>query len=124
MIEVASQMTVPIVSLFRALRPKQWVKNAVLFAGILFTLNHGHPASDWFHVFAGVLVFCLLSSSIYLVNDIADVEQDRLHPKKRFRPIAAGQVTIPTAIATAIVVGGAGLAGALALGRPFAVVAG
>ena len=124
MIEVASQMTVPLVSLLRALRPKQWVKNVVLFAGILFTLNHGHPASDWFRVFAGVLVFCLLSSSIYLVNDIADVEQDRLHPKKRFRPIAAGQVTISTAITTAIIIGGAGLAGALALGRPFAVVAG
>jgi 4-hydroxybenzoate polyprenyltransferase len=123
MIEVASQMTLPIVSLFRALRPKQWVKNAVLLAGILFTLNHAHPLTDWVRVAAGVLVFCLLSSSIYLVNDIADVEQDRLHPKKRFRPIAAGQVTVPTAIVTAIVIGIAGLAGAVVLGRDFAVVA-
>ncbi|MCC2669639.1 MAG: UbiA prenyltransferase [Armatimonadetes bacterium] len=124
MIEVASQMTLPIVSLFRALRPKQWVKNAVLLAGILFTLNHGHPLSDWLRVAAGVLVFCLLSSSIYLVNDIADVEQDRHHPKKRFRPIAAGLVAIPTAIVTAVVVAITGLAGAVALGRDFAIVAG
>jgi 4-hydroxybenzoate polyprenyltransferase len=100
------------------------VKNAVLLAGILFTLNHGHPLSDWLRVAAGVLVFCLLSSSIYLVNDIADVEQDRHHPKKRFRPIAAGLVAIPTAIVTAIVVASAGLAGSVALGRDFAIVAG
>jgi 4-hydroxybenzoate polyprenyltransferase len=124
MIEAASQMTLPIVSLFRALRPKQWVKNSVLLAGILFSLNHGHGLSDWLRVFAGVVAFCLLSSSIYLVNDVADVEQDRHHPKKRFRPIAAGQITIPTAIVMAVIVGLAGLTGSVLLGRGFAMVAG
>src|SRR5437660_929557 len=64
-------------ALWQALRVKQWVKNGFLFAGILFTLDKPHPAADWLRVLAAFAVFCALSSAIYLVNDVCDVEQDR-----------------------------------------------
>lgn len=123
MIHVAGQISLPVIHLFKALRPRQWIKNLVLLAGILFTLNHPHPSSDWVRVAVAVLVFCLLSSSIYLINDVADVEQDRHHPKKRLRPIAAGQVAIPTALVTSVVLALSGLSGAVLLGRDFAITA-
>jgi decaprenyl-phosphate phosphoribosyltransferase len=93
----------------RGLRPRQWVKNllvvlAPLAAGQLF-----QPA-----VLRGValafVTFCLVSSAVYLLNDIRDVEEDRLHPRKRFRPIAAGELSVPVAAVMAIVLGVGGLA--------------
>jgi 4-hydroxybenzoate polyprenyltransferase len=96
----------------------------VLLAGILFTLDHGHSAADWLRVFAGVAVFCLLSSAVYLFNDVADIEQDRKHPRKRYRPIPAGAVSIPAAMVTAFLLVTAGLAGALLLGAQFGLAAG
>lgn len=92
----------------RALRPRQWVKNllvvlAPLAGGVLF-----QPA-----VLSGValafVAFCLVSSAVYLLNDIRDVEEDRLHPRKRFRPIAAGELRVPVAAALGVVLGLAGL---------------
>lgn len=109
-------------ALFRALRPKDWVKNSVLLAGILFTLDRGHPAGDWLRVGFGIGVFCALASAIYLVNDVSDVEQDRKHPRKRLRPIAAGEVAIPVALSLAVVLAVAGMAAAVALGPLFALV--
>lgn len=79
--------------LLRALRPGHWTKNLVLFAGILFTLDRPHPAADWLRAGAAFLIFCLLSSAVYLFNDVVDREQDRRHPLKRHRPIAAGLVS-------------------------------
>ena len=86
-----------VAALLLALRPKQWTKNAVLFAALLFTLDKKHGAQDFINVGAGFLVFCLLSGCVYLLNDIVDVEADRKHPKKRNRPIASGRLPIPTA---------------------------
>lgn len=92
----------------RALRPRQWVKNflvvlAPLAGGVLF-----QPA-----VLVGVayafVAFCLVSSAVYLLNDIRDVEEDRLHPRKRFRPIAAGELPIAVAAVMGVVLGAAGL---------------
>ncbi len=92
----------------RALRPRQWVKNflvvlAPLAGGVLF-----RPA-----VLTGValafVAFCLVSSAVYLLNDIRDVDEDRLHPRKRFRPIAAGELSVPVAAVMAIVLGLGGL---------------
>ncbi len=113
----------PVVALVRALRPKHWAKNVVLLAGILFTLDQPHPLDDWLRVMAAVAVFCSLASAIYLVNDLCDLEQDRLHPRKRLRPIAAGLVSTRAAGATAVVLAVAGMAGALALGRDFGLTA-
>lgn len=111
------------VALFLALRPKQWVKNALVLAGLVFTINQHHSVVDVGRAFAAVLVFCALSSCIYLINDICDVEQDRHHPRKRKRPIAAGWVQVPEAWSMSALLGVAGLSGAWLLGLPFALTA-
>jgi decaprenyl-phosphate phosphoribosyltransferase len=94
--------------LWRALRPKQWVKNLLVLAVPLAAGRLGEP-----DVLVGTLVagisFCLLSSSVYLLNDSVDVEADRRHPRKRHRPIAAGEVSVPTARVAAAVLGVLGL---------------
>lgn len=77
----------------RLLRPRQWIKNVVVFAGLIFAGRLGEP--DFLtHALAAFVTFCLLSSAVYVVNDIIDVEKDRLHPKKKSRPLAAGQVSV------------------------------
>ncbi|MFO1491310.1 MAG: UbiA prenyltransferase family protein [Kiritimatiellia bacterium] len=84
-----------------ALRPHQWTKNSVVAAAYVFALGDRHqtlPANALWITLAITACFCLASSAIYLVNDVRDIELDRLHPTKRFRPIAAGQVRIPTAL--------------------------
>ena len=83
-------------ALLRTMRPKQWLKNGFLFAGLIFDqqlLN----ITALSHTFAGFLLFCLLSGSVYIINDLSDLEADRLHPKKRFRPLAAGKLSPKTA---------------------------
>jgi decaprenyl-phosphate phosphoribosyltransferase len=90
-----------------ALRPRQWSKNAIVFAAPLFDFNINEQT------FAGTLLafvlFCCASSSFYLINDITDVESDRRHPIKCKRPIASGMVSIRVAIAMAIVLLGGSL---------------
>lgn len=120
--DVPMKAPVPPMALFLALRPKQWIKNVVLLAGIVFTLDQGHPAGHWLRVLAGIGVFCALASAIYLVNDVCDLEQDRKHPKKCRRPIAAGFVTVPAALTMAGILAVGGLAGSILLGPQFAVI--
>jgi 4-hydroxybenzoate polyprenyltransferase len=81
-------------------RPKEWIKNVFVFAGLLFSgkFNQGH---DVFEAFVTFVAFCLISSAGYYVNDLLDVELDRKHPKKRFRPLAAGEIAERTAITIA-----------------------
>lgn len=79
------------------MRPKQWAKNALLFAGLLFTQDQKHDLSHGLKVAAGFLLFCLLSGLTYYINDLLDVEADRQHPKKRLRPIASGRLSVGTA---------------------------
>lgn len=76
-----------------ALRPKQWVKNAVLFAGLIFSQNFMNPAKVAV-VFSACFIFCIAASSVYLINDALDVDQDRKHPEKKFRPIASGRLSV------------------------------
>lgn len=106
-----------------ALRPRQWIKNLVLLAGIIFTLDQPHPLSDWLRVAAGIVAFCCLASAIYLVNDASDCETDRFHPRKRLRPIAAGEVSAAFARRLAILLLTAGLIIAAPLGAAFFLVA-
>ena len=92
-------------ALFKAMRPRQWSKNAVLFAALVFDqqLTLGNlPAV--LRTFAGFVIFCLLSGIVYIINDIADIEADRQHPDKRNRPIASGKLPIPVARGFVIVV--------------------
>ncbi len=81
-------------------RPKEWIKNFFVFAGLLFSGKFNQPHE----VFAAILTFfafCLISSAGYFVNDLIDVELDRKHPKKRFRPLAAGELSVGAAKAIA-----------------------
>lgn len=95
----------------RAMRPKQWVKNVLVLAAPVAAGRLFDPRvlvnTAWAFV-----AFCLISASIYLINDVRDAESDRQHPKKRFRPIAAGELKPSTAVVLAV----ACLAGSLALG--------
>lgn len=119
---VVKKATSPL-ALVRALRPRQWVKNGVLFAGIIFTLNQSHTADDWLRVWGAFLVFCALASAIYVINDVCDLEQDRQHPRKQKRPIAAGEVSVPQALSAATVLAVVGMSGAAVLGWNFAALA-
>jgi 4-hydroxybenzoate polyprenyltransferase len=90
-------------ALVRALRPRQWVKNGLLFAALVFdrqlTLSH---LPDILRTIAGFVIFCFLSGVVYLINDIVDVEADRRHPQKRLRPIASGALPVSTALIVAV----------------------
>jgi 4-hydroxybenzoate polyprenyltransferase len=104
----------PVRAVIVAMRPKEWVKNLLVFAGLLFSgkfdeLDAIGAATVTF------IAFCLVASAGYLVNDARDVEEDRQHPKKRRRPIAAGELSVRTAIALAVTLAVVGLAGATAL---------
>jgi 4-hydroxybenzoate polyprenyltransferase len=97
--------------LIRLLRPHQWVKNGFVFVGLLF----GHAWRDPDAValaLSAFLAFCLLSSAVYVVNDLVDREQDRRHPDKCHRPLASGAVGVPAALVLAALclAGGLGLA--------------
>lgn len=87
-------------ALIRTMRPHQWTKNLVLFAGLLFAGRLFDIFSDLTAV-AAFFIFCLLSSAIYIINDIKDVERDRNHPTKCKRPIAAGEISTHAAAVAA-----------------------
>src|ERR1700686_2670415 len=76
----------------RALRPRQWTKNILLFAGLLFAGKLDEPTA-WLAALAAFAAFCAVSSAAYLVNDVRDTDADRLHPSKRFRPVASGELS-------------------------------
>lgn len=107
----------------RAMRPRQWTKNGLVFLALVFSVNQEYEVGDpgtWIPKILEALVafacFALVSSGEYLVNDINDVASDRLHPTKRRRPIAAGLLPVRAAWAWAIVLAVAGNAGAFAMG--------
>jgi 4-hydroxybenzoate polyprenyltransferase len=110
-----------IVAAIKALRPKQWTKNAVLLVPLLFAkgiFEHGLAV----RALLGVGIFSLLASGVYVVNDWFDREKDRLHPKKRLRPIAAGHLSGVGAIALVVVCWGIAGVGAYWLSPAFAAV--
>src|ERR1700736_754514 len=116
MSEEAPEVTGPpdnlVVGIVRAVRPRQWVKNLLVVAAPLAALG-GAVKYDyrdvWIDVSIAFVVFCMAASAVYLVNDVRDVEADREHPTKRFRPIAAGVVPEWLAYTLAIVLGAASL---------------
>ena len=78
-----------------AFRPRQWTKNLIVFAAPFF--NFEFRSEIWFSACYAFIIFCMISSSIYLINDSIDIKVDKKHPEKRFRPIASGKVSISTA---------------------------
>ncbi|MFA7301398.1 MAG: decaprenyl-phosphate phosphoribosyltransferase [Candidatus Shapirobacteria bacterium] len=89
-------------ALFESLRPTQWIKNLNLFAAAILAGKIFETAT-FIQSTTAFIAFCLLSSSSYLVNDLADIENDRIHPTKRLRPLARGDVSLETALFTASV---------------------
>lgn len=105
-------------AILAAIRPTQWVKNVFLFAGLVFSGNLTHPVV-LSRVCSGFMDFCLAAGSIYLLNDIFDLERDRHHPEKRHRPLASGQLSLPAAWTAAVLLGVSALGLALYLDRAF-----
>lgn len=90
--------------LLKTLRPKQWIKNVFIFAALVFDSKLLHTA-PLLRTLAGFVLFCLLSSTIYIINDLVDLEKDRQHPTKRNRPLASGRLSPRVAIVAAIAIG-------------------
>ncbi len=115
---VSSGLTLPL-ALLKAMRPQQWTKNVLLFPALLFSQNLFHWRETVL-VCAACAVFCLLSSGVYLLNDLLDIENDRAHPLKRHRPLASGALPIPLGIAACAFLSAGALAAAFWLSTPFA----
>jgi 4-hydroxybenzoate polyprenyltransferase len=88
-------------ALIKTMRPRQWTKNAFVLAAVVFDRQLTNPAA-LINALVAFILFCLLSSVVYIINDIADVQADRLHPIKRSRPIASGRLPVPVAIGAAV----------------------
>lgn len=109
------------VAALQALRPRQWTKNVLVGAALVFSEHLTDPVALGRTVIA-VGLFCLLSGAIYIANDIYDAAEDRRHPRKRLRPIASGILPIPTAWILAALLTVVGLVGAAWLSPNFGLV--
>ena len=103
-------------------RPYQWIKNGLLFAALVFSDRLFEPR-DVGRAIVGFIAFCAVSSTGYIINDIHDREADRMHPEKRMRPLAAGELEAGEAGALAVVLALIGLMLSLGLGVTFALIA-
>ena len=92
-----------LVGLIRTMRPKQWFKNVFVFAPLIFDEKLFQPRY-LLPTAAGFLLLCLTSGTVYIINDLADIEKDRNHPKKRRRPLAAGELSIGAARTAAVLI--------------------
>ena len=98
---LANHQTKMLKAFLKTMRPTQWAKNVFIFTALVFDRKLTHP-SPLLRTIAGAVIFSLLASAVYIINDIADIEADRQHPKKRHRPIPAGELPLPLAWAGAI----------------------
>lgn len=109
-------------ALLVSLRPHQWLKNLVVLAALVFS-KHLFELPALGRASLAFAVFCALAGVVYLVNDLADLERDRLHPAKRGRPLASGALSPPVARSAAALIFVAALAASVALGIPFLLCA-
>ena len=109
-------------ALVASLRPQQWAKNLFVFASLTFSHNLAEPGAVA-RATTAFVIFCALSGAIYLINDVTDLEKDRLHPQKRHRPIASGRLGVPSALAAAGVLLVVGLVWSARLSGAFLLVA-
>lgn len=110
----ASTRSLP-ATLAAALRPRQWLKNLLLLAGLVFAAELD-DATRWPKALAACAIYCAASSASYLVNDVRDAEVDRRHPRKRFRPVASGELEPRHAVVAAGLLAVVAFAGAAVLG--------
>lgn len=89
-------------AILKTMRPRQWTKNAFIFAALVFDGKLFH-LNDFLRTLAGFVLFSLISSTVYIFNDLLDLESDRQHPVKRDRPIASGKLSIRVAIPVGII---------------------
>jgi 4-hydroxybenzoate polyprenyltransferase len=89
--------------LIKTMRPKQWVKNGFVFIPLLFDVKLFKP-TYLLPTIAGSVLWCLIAGSVYIINDLAGAEKDRLHPRKRHRPIPSGQLPRSTALVAAVLI--------------------
>jgi 4-hydroxybenzoate polyprenyltransferase len=123
MAPAASRQLNPVQAFWLSLRPHQWTKNLMVFAAPALSKH----LFEWGPLEKSVLafvIFCALSGTVYLLNDVADLERDRLHPRKRLRPIASGALSPRAAVLLALVLGLASLGLSALLGLPFVLCAG
>jgi len=106
----------------RSLRPTQWTKNFFVFAALIFAQKI-FDVPFFLRTLGGFAIFCLLSGSLYLLNDVLDLEEDRVHPKKSKRPIASGRINRRQAISLAAILGPASLIFAAILDPGFFIAA-
>ena len=112
----------PLRAVWLSLRPHQWTKNLVVFAAPALS-KHLFERGPLEKSVLGFVIFCALSGTVYLLNDVADLERDRLHPLKRLRPIASGALSSRTAVALALMLGMGSLGLSVPLGLPFLLCA-
>lgn len=115
-------------AIIRSLRPKQWTKNGIVLIALVFAAGDRTQNIEWTgmlgQALAAALLFCLASSSIYLLNDVKDADLDRAHPEKKFRPIASGEVSTGMACSLSAILMLASLAGAWVIHPLFAGIIG
>ena len=124
----AASLVVPLVV---SLRPWQWAKNSVVLLPLVFTIDQDLRGRDFDsaldlagRALAGFAVFCIMSSSVYLINDILDRRRDIIHPKKRNRPIPSGALSVRVAFWTAVTFALLSLTAAMALNSGFGIITG
>jgi 4-hydroxybenzoate polyprenyltransferase len=110
-----------LLNLVKTMRPKQWTKNAFVFAGIFFD-GRVFEIASMLRVIGAFGIFCLLSSAVYLINDLADIEKDRLHPVKRRRPLASGALKPTVAVVAAVLFIGTCIPAAFVLDWRFGLI--
>ena len=116
-------------ALLRSARPRQWTKSLAVFLPLFFSVNEAWTLDDTdtallfaARAIGAAIIFCLVSGAVYLLNDIADIDRDRAHPRKRQRPIASGALSPRLALTVAVSLVLAGLSSAFALGLTFGIV--
>jgi 4-hydroxybenzoate polyprenyltransferase len=117
-------------AIIREARPKQMIKNGLVLVPLFFTVNIWYSADDYSgmidivgRAFAALGIFVLLSAAVYFINDAIDADKDRAHPRKRYRPIAAGRISIPWAVGIALVMIAGGMIAAFTASTPLAITA-
>jgi 4-hydroxybenzoate polyprenyltransferase len=110
------------IALLKSMRPRQWTKNFFVFPAIVFAQRLSDERAVVLTL-AAFVIFCFLSSSVYIINDIADAEQDRQHPTKRNRPIASGRLPVSVALPFSMLLAAFSIALAFAINRQFVLYA-
>jgi 4-hydroxybenzoate polyprenyltransferase len=108
-------------ALIKTMRVRQWTKNGFIFFGLIFD-KQLFMLGPFLRTVAGFFLFCLISSAVYLFNDIADAEADRNHPEKKYRPIASGKLPVRVALGTGLLLAGVSLSLGYLLSPTFALI--